>query len=108
MSLTEILTFLAALFGITLLVYLLVRWHLGKRAKRLGYSSVGAYLQAIPSSDDEKTDAADLALKGAVVCLFGINFFPLLVIGLVPLYYGGKKILLALMGMGLFSYQDNS
>jgi hypothetical protein len=74
---------------------------LGRRAKRFGYPSTGAYLRAAPHSDLEKRDAADLALKGMVLCLLGLLFSPFVVAGLVPLFYGGRKLVYASMGLGL-------
>ncbi len=74
---------------------------LNGRAKRLNYPSTGAYLRAAPRSDAEKQDAADLVLKGLVFCVLGLLFPPFVLIGLVPLFYGGRKLLYASMGLGL-------
>jgi hypothetical protein len=74
---------------------------LGRRARRLGYPSRGAYLRAAPRSDLEKRDAADLALKGLVVCVLGLIFPPFILIGLIPLFYGGRKLAYSSMGLGL-------
>ncbi len=74
---------------------------LNGRAKRLNYASTGAYLRAAPRSDAEKQDAADLVLKGLVFCVLGLLFPPFVLIGLVPLFYGGRKLLYASMGLGL-------
>jgi hypothetical protein len=74
---------------------------LGRRARRLGYRSTFGYLRAIPQSDDEKQDAADLAAKGLLWCVLGVVFSPCVLIGLVPLYYGGRKLVSASMGLGL-------
>ncbi len=71
-----------------------------RRAARLGYPSVKAYLLAVPQSDDQRRDAADLALKGLAICILGLIFAPLVFVGLVPLFYGGRKIAHALMGLG--------
>src|SRR5690606_27096616 len=43
-----------------------------RRAKRLGYPSIGAYLRAAPRTDEEKRDAADMAMKGLVLALLGL------------------------------------
>lgn len=96
----------AWILGIVLISTLLVRWYLLRRARPLGYKGARAYLRAVPSTDAEKRDATDLALKGAVISLFGVNFFPLLLIGMIPLYYGSRKIVLTLMGMGLVDLSD--
>ena len=71
------------------------------RTRRFGYPSTGAYLRAAPRSDEEKRDAADLALKGLVLCVLGLMFPPFILVGLVPLFYGGRKLVYASMGLGL-------
>ena len=77
-----------------------------RKALRLGYPSVGAYLKAAPRSDEEKRDAVDLALKGLVICLFGLVFPPFLLIGPFPLFYGARKVAWAEMGLGLVDDAD--
>lgn len=72
-----------------------------RRAKRLGYSSVRAYLRAVPRTDEERRDAGDLALRGLVLCAFGLFFAPIMLAGVIPLYFGGRKVVYALMGLGL-------
>lgn len=74
---------------------------LGSRARALGFDSTFGYLRAIPANDAQKLDATDLALKGTVLVFLGVLFGPLILVGLVPLYYGYRKIILSLMGMGL-------
>jgi hypothetical protein len=74
---------------------------LRRRARRYGYDSTFTYLRAIPRSDAEKQDAADLAMTGLLWCVFGLFFSPCVFIGLVPLYYGGRKLASASMGLGL-------
>ena len=78
----------------------------GRRARRFGYASRRAYLQAAPRSDEERRDAADLALKGLVFCMLGLLFAPLVLVGLVPLFYGGRKLAYASMGLGLVDDGD--
>jgi hypothetical protein len=73
----------------------------GRRAKRFGYDSRRAYLRAAPRTDEERRDAADLALKGLVLCMLGKLFGPLVLVGLIPLFYGGRKLIYASMGLGL-------
>ena len=87
---------------------LLFRATLPKRAKRFGYPTTGAYLRAAPRSDDEKRDAADLALRGLVLCLVGLLFPPFVLVGLIPLFYGGRKLVYASMGLGLVDDPDES
>ena len=78
------------------------------QARRFGYTSLGAYLRAVPRDDAERQDAFDLALKGAVVCLLGLLFPPLLLIGVVPLFYGARKTGYASMGLGLVDDAEQS
>jgi hypothetical protein len=79
-----------------------------RRTKRLGYPSVRAYLRAIPRTDEEKHDAVNLAMKGLVVALLGVIFAPIVLIGLVPLFYGGRKVAYASLGLGLVDDADQS
>lgn len=60
-----------------------------------------------PRSDDERKDAADLALKGLVFCLLGLLFAPMVLIGLLPLFYGGRKLVYASMGLGLVDDREH-
>ena len=41
-----------------------------------------------------------------VCCLLGILFPPLVLVGLVPLFYGGRKFVYASMGLGLIDDPD--
>lgn len=77
-----------------------------RRARRFGYASAGAYLRAAPRTDEEKRDAADMALKGGVICVLGMIFPPFILVGLVPLFYGGRKLVYASMGLGLVDDAD--
>jgi len=77
-----------------------------RRAARLGYASVGAYLAAAPRSDAEKRDAVDLALKGLVISLLGLIVPPFVLGGLIPLFYGGRKLVYASLGLGLIDDAD--
>jgi hypothetical protein len=77
-----------------------------RRARRFGYPSTRAYVRAAPRSDAEKRDAADLALRGLVCCALGLMVPPLVLIGLVPLFYGGRKVVYASMGLGLVDDAD--
>lgn len=79
-----------------------------RRAKRFGYPGTKAYLRAAPRSDDEKRDAADLVLKGLACCVLGVLFPPLVLVGLVPLFYGGRKFIYASMGLGLVDDPDQT
>lgn len=109
LGIPEIILLSVALVGVggTILGAVVVfRAFVGK-AKRFGYSSMGAYLRAAPRSDPEKQDAVDLALKGLVFCVLGLIFPPLILIGLVPLFFGARKIVWASMGIGLVDDADH-
>ncbi len=95
---------LIILSPLILAAVLLVR--LVRRVRRLGYPSMGAYLRAAPRTDEEKRDATNLALKGLVLCLLGIIFPPVVLLGLVPLFYGGRKLIYASLGLGLVDDAD--
>ena len=64
------------------------------QAIKKGYPSWWAYLRAIPRNDEEKIHAADMTIKGAILCLVGLMLFPLLIVGAFYLYYGGRKMLM--------------
>jgi hypothetical protein len=96
----ELVIIFAIFFPVPIGVALMV-FSVNARTRRLNYPSVGAYLRAAPRSDAEKQDAADLVLKGLVFCLLGLLFPPFVLVGLVPLFYGGRKLLYASMGLGL-------
>ena len=91
-----------------LLAFATVYLTLSRRVARLGYPSLKAYLRAIPQTDAEKRDAADLALRGLVICIVGLVFAPFVLVGLVPLFYGGRKLMYALMGLGFIDDGDES
>ncbi len=76
------------------------------KARRAGYSSLGEYLRAAPRSDEEKRDAVDLSLGGLVICLLGLAFPPFLLIGIIPFFYGTRKLVYSMMGFGLFDDAD--
>jgi hypothetical protein len=79
-----------------------------RRAARFGYPSTRAYLRAAPRSDAEKRDAVDLAMKGLAFCVIGLLLPPFVLIGLVPLFYGGRKVVFASMGLGLIDDADQA
>ena len=96
---------LIAVFLVLPVICLATIWILivaaGRRAKRLGYASTREYLRAAPKTDEEKRDAVDMALKGLALCVLGLLFPPFVLAGLVPLFYGGRKMAFASMGLGL-------
>jgi hypothetical protein len=79
-----------------------------RKARYYGYPSLGAYLRAAPRTDEERRDAVDLALKGLVICLLGLIFPPLLLVGLFPFFYGARKLVYASMGLGLLDDGDRA
>ena len=72
-----------------------------RQAHAGGYEKVSAYLRAAPRNDRERRDAVDLALKGVVICVVSLLFPPLLLLGLVPLYHGTRKVCYSWMGLEL-------
>jgi hypothetical protein len=79
---------------------------LRQRARQFGYASTRAYLKAAPRSDAERRDAVDLTMKGIVFCLLGLIFPPFILAGLVPLFFGGRKLVYGSMGLGLVDDAD--
>ena len=101
--------FILAMLCVVALVPLAIAWFaviVRRRARHFGYASTAAYLRSAPASDAEKRDAADLVLKGLVFCVLGAIFSPFVLIGLVPLFYGGRKLLYASMGLALVDDAD--
>jgi hypothetical protein len=97
-SVIMILLFFASVITVVIWVG---RRMLLKRARANDYDTLFAYLRGVPSTDTQKLDAIDLALKGGVIVVLGVLFPPLIFVGLVPLYYGLRKISMTLMGLGL-------
>lgn len=91
--------------GTAVATFLLFR-SLRRRAREQGHPGLRAYLRATPRTDEEKRDAADLALKGLVICLVGMIFAPAILFGLIPFFYGARKVVYASMGLG-FADQDH-
>lgn len=85
---------------LALLAWIVLRPHL-RASRRFGFDSLGDYLGAAPVTDEEKRDAVDLTLKGVVLCLLGLLLPPLILIGLVPLFFGARKVAYGSMGLGL-------
>jgi hypothetical protein len=96
------------ILALPLLAALYSWFSVSQRADALGYPSLRAYLLAAPRSDAEKRDAADLALKGLVWCVVGMLFAPFVLAGLIPLFYGGRKLIYASMGLGLVDDSDQT
>jgi hypothetical protein len=100
-------------FGTALLLLLLILvWGLvavgrtRRKARRAGFRNIHEYLMAPPRNDQEKREAVNMAFRGLAFCLVGIVVTPLLLLGVPPLYYGGRKIALSLMGTDLLAEDD--
>jgi hypothetical protein len=90
-----------ALLGVPLVAAVFLWLGLSRRARRMGFGSTVEYLRSAPRSDAEKRDAADLAVKGLLWCTLGLLFSPLVLIGVVPAFYGVRKLTYASLGLGL-------
>jgi len=94
-------------FGIVLVLLLLLIWSLmavwrtRQKAERAGFRRIGDYMRAAPRTDSEKKDAVNMMMRGIVLCLLGLVFQPVALLGVVPLYYGARKISLTLLGLDL-------
>jgi hypothetical protein len=86
---------------LTVVAAVIVFRSLGRHRREFGYGTLQQYLRAAPATDAEKRDAADLMLKGVVICLLGILFPPAVLLGVLPLFYGTRKVCYASMGLGL-------
>jgi hypothetical protein len=99
--------------GLIMLILLIVLvWSLialsrtRQRARQAGFKGISDYMRAVPRNDREKREAVNMAFRGLALCLLGIVLTPLLLLGLPSLYYGGRKITLALLGMDLLADDD--
>ena len=95
------LILICGLFLLPLLIVSMTFISFGRRAKRLGYESTRTYLRAVPRSDAERRDAADLAVRGLALCMLGLLIAPIVLVGIVPLFYGARKLAYASLGLGL-------
>ena len=111
MSAEDVLRLEQILFGGLLLVVLLLAFCLlpiliwRGRLRRQGYPGLRAYLRELPRTDEEKLDAVNMTLKGAMLCLLGLLFPPILIIGVVPLSFGLRK--LAAVELGIKSLEED-
>lgn len=85
--------------------WILIRM-LRRRARRMGYPRFLIYLRATPRNGAEKRDAVDLFAMGLVLTLLGIIFNPFVIVGLVPLYYGCRKIGDVILGIERSRMED--
>ena len=74
-----------------------VIWRRNVRTR--GYPGLLAYLRELPQTQEEKMDAIELTLKGVVICALGLLIPPLVLVGLVPLYYGARKLASVTLGI---------
>ncbi len=101
LMLTPLLVGIVVPFLVSVIVAAVMWRGLGRRAAQFGYRSRSEFLRAAPATDDEKRHAADLMLKGVIICLCGLLFPPALLVGAIPLFYGARKVCYASMGLGL-------
>jgi len=86
---------------------LIAVWRTRQKAERAGYRGIGEYMRAAPRTDSEKKEAVSMMMRGLALCLLGLVFSPFALLGAVPLYYGGRKITLALLGLDLPADADD-
>jgi thiosulfate reductase cytochrome b subunit len=101
--------FVGILLVLLLLVWCLIalrRTH--RRARQAGFKRISDYMLAAPRNDQEKREAVNMAFRGLALCVIGIVLTPLLLLGVFPLYYGGRKISLALLGLDLLDEDDHT
>ena len=84
----------SAVFLVPILV-----WRQVRRRGQKYVPGLRAYLRELPMTEEEKLDAVELTLKGVAICVLGLLFPPLVLIGLVPLYYGGRKLASVILGI---------
>ncbi len=101
------LLLIAVVLGLLVLVFWLLLRSMRRKAARMGHATVMAYLRSTPRTEDEKVDAADLLAKGLAICVLGFLFHPLLIIGIVPLYYGCRKVGSIVAGINRSSTDDD-
>lgn len=101
--------FIVAFGTALLLLFGILVWSLAavartrRRAREAGYSGIHEFMMAVPRNEQEKREAVNMAFRGLALCLVGIVLTPLLLLGVPPLYYGGRKVALSLMGTDLLA-----
>lgn len=91
--------------GAAIMIFVVKR--LRQNAVAAGYPGVHAYLRAVPRNDEEKRQAVDLALKGVILCGLGLFFPPMILVGVVPFYYGSRKLILVWLGLDILAEMDD-
>ena len=94
--------------GTSAAIVIFVVRRLRRNAVAAGYPGVGEYLRAVPRNDEEKRQAVDLALKGVILCGLGLFFPPMILVGVVPFYYGSRKLILVWLGLDILAEIDSS
>ena len=74
---------------------------LRRHARRAGQTSVREFLRSVPRTDEERRGAIDMTLAGFAICVVGLLFPPVLLIGVFPLYFGARKMAYTALGLGL-------
>jgi len=74
--------------------------------RRLGYTGILQYLRAVPYTDAQRRDAVNLCLLGFIICALAFHVPPLVLVGIFPLFYGSRKVLYSVMGLGLVNDAD--
>ena len=103
-----VLLALLATLAVSAAIVIFVVRKLRQNAAAAGYPGVGAYLRAVPRNDEEKRQAVDLALKGGILCALGLFFPPMILVGVVPFYYGSRKLILVWLGLDILAEIDSS
>lgn len=105
---TLVLMAVLGALGVSAAIVIFVVRRLRRNAVAAGYPGVGAYLRAVPRNDEEKREAVDLALKGVILCGLGLFFPPMILVGVVPFYYGSRKLILVWLGLDILAEIDSS
>ena len=103
-----VLLALLATLAVSAAIVIFVVRKLRQNAAAAGYPGVGAYLRAVPRNDEEKRQAVDMALKGVILCALGLFFPPMILVGVVPFYYGSRKLILVWLGLDILAEIDRS
>jgi hypothetical protein len=91
----SVLLLLAAWIAVFVVPVLIWR----RNVRQRGYPGLMAYLRELPQTEDEKLDAVELTMKGVAICVLGVLIPPLVLVGLVPLYFGARKLASVTLGI---------
>ena len=98
--------FVTLVLSVAIVIFTVRR--LRQNAVAAGYPGLRAHLRAVPRNDEEKRHAVDMALKGVVLCVLGLFFPPFILVGVIPLYYGSRKLFLVWLGLDILAEIDRS